>query len=335
MRLLSRVIGILGAALLLTLGFAATAGAKHHPPASPSVFFSQGFETDTSGWCNDPLAPCDGISIGTINRVPSGYTNGGGYADGIASAAGNWHARLRLPSDPNCQPGVDNHSFNCSGPYSEFPPGGMSGTFPEPGYVTQLDVYLDTGFAATHNDYRFDLESAINDTSGSYLQGFDFNAGTLTVTPGAGPPGFAINASTNAGRGGAFPENTCPNPPSPAPFAPCRLPVYVTTSGWYTFRHTFTDVSGAVLVRMQIFDSTGATVADWTIQASAPTSDTGGPTLLWFPNQEINDLAIDNELLRSLQPQTKEDCKDGRWRMYTNPSFKNQGQCIKFVDHGG
>ncbi len=32
-------------------------------------------------------------------------------------------------------------------------------------------------------------------------------------------------------------------------------------------------------------------------------------------------------------PQSKADCKDGNWRIWTDPPFKNQGQCIKFVNH--
>jgi hypothetical protein len=32
-------------------------------------------------------------------------------------------------------------------------------------------------------------------------------------------------------------------------------------------------------------------------------------------------------------PRSKSDCKDGKWQLWTDPSFKNQGQCIKFVNH--
>jgi hypothetical protein len=300
--------------------------------AAGGPFFSQGFESDTSGWCDEPASPCDGVSTGTINRVPSGYTNGGGYADGVASAAGAFHARLRTPSGSGCMPGMP--GSQCNGPYSDMGLGFTDAQFPQPGYVTQLDVYLDTGFAAAHHDYRYDLESAINNTSGSYLQGFDFNAGTTLAT--ATTPGFVIGASTNADRSGAFPENPCPAPFTP-PANSCRAPVTITTPGWYTFRHTFRDVSGALTVRLQILNSTGATVpgADWTITSEHPVSEAGGPTLLWFPNQEINDLAIDNTLLRPLQPRTKADCKNGHWREFKEPSFKNQGDCVSFVATGG
>jgi hypothetical protein len=41
----------------------ASAGAAGH--------FFQGFKSSTSGWCDEPFTPCDGVGTGTINRVPS------------------------------------------------------------------------------------------------------------------------------------------------------------------------------------------------------------------------------------------------------------------------
>jgi hypothetical protein len=32
-------------------------------------------------------------------------------------------------------------------------------------------------------------------------------------------------------------------------------------------------------------------------------------------------------------PTSKQECKKGGWRRFRNPSFKNQGQCVKFVTH--
>jgi hypothetical protein len=32
-------------------------------------------------------------------------------------------------------------------------------------------------------------------------------------------------------------------------------------------------------------------------------------------------------------PTTKAQCKNGGWRSFTNPTFKNQGQCVSFVVH--
>jgi hypothetical protein len=36
-----------------------------------------------------------------------------------------------------------------------------------------------------------------------------------------------------------------------------------------------------------------------------------------------------------VHPLTKADCMNGGWMRYTNPSFKNQGQCIDYVNHQG
>ena len=32
-------------------------------------------------------------------------------------------------------------------------------------------------------------------------------------------------------------------------------------------------------------------------------------------------------------PTEKDQCKTGGWKIFTNPTFKNQGQCVSFVNH--
>src|ERR1700736_1910506 len=73
--------------------------------AAPPAPYFNGFEKNTAVWF-DITSGGDG----TITRRPSGYTNGGGYASGIASASGNWHARLT--GDP-CD---HTPATNCFGP---------------------------------------------------------------------------------------------------------------------------------------------------------------------------------------------------------------------------
>jgi hypothetical protein len=46
----------------------------------------------------------------------------------------------------------------------------------------------------------------------------------------------------------------------------------------------------------------------------------------------LNDVAYDFEL--HLRPQTKDDCKNGGWKTFSDPTFKNQGDCIKWVNTG-
>ena len=35
----------------------------------------------------------------------------------------------------------------------------------------------------------------------------------------------------------------------------------------------------------------------------------------------------------SLQPNTKDDCKNGGWQAFNDPVFTNQGDCVSWVNH--
>jgi hypothetical protein len=300
-----------------------------------SLSFSQGFETDTSGWVN--------FGNGSVLRVPSGYANAGGYADRVNSSDGDFLARLLV--DPlasfgqgaaDCVPG----SSDCSGPYTDWGLNFTASHFPIGGDFTSVDIYLDTSFAAAHPGYRFDWNSSLNDSTGQFLQDFVFNVGTGTGKP-SDPCGssstahFVIAASTRAGRKNANLGNPEGNPQC------------ITASGWYTFRHAFkADLSGNLEVDMTIRNKlTGAVVASWTIHPACtapqsvglcteghplPISAVGGNLYGWFPNQEIDELAIDDALLRTFQPQTAGDCKKA-WQSFSAPAFKSESECISFV----
>ncbi len=247
--------------------------------APPGPFF-QGFEKNTAGWFDTSNG-----GSGTITRVPSGYPDSG-YAVNVPSAAGKWHARIT--GDP-CD---HTPATNCDSVFTRW--GGYSPTFPEGGYKTQVDIYLDVAWATTHLDYRFDWDSAINDNTGAFLQDYVFNAGTSFTGSG-----FFVNASTNATRSGAFPENTCPSPSTP-PNA-CRTPVLITQSGWYTFRHTFTNQGGSLQVDFDIFPlGSSVAIAHWTIVPGHPISTVGGNRYGAFIMDEIPYLAIDNTLRTGL-----------------------------------
>jgi hypothetical protein len=270
----------------------------------------QDFEMSTAGWYNQPP--------GTIHRVPSGYTNGGGYADGILSAHGNWHARLRTAGcyiatvPPVTIPPTA--PTDCFGPFTRWGKAvSANPNFPKGGYMTEVDVYLDVQWAAGKTDFRFDWSSAINENTGNHQRDFVFNVGTpLTLAEATGMPGFYVNASTNATRSGAFPQNTCPNPGGAAPNSPnyCRKPVKITQSGWYTFRHSFyprhhmgTDY---LAVDFTVLRHDGVVMANWFISVTdvdyAPDPDRmsviGGDRYGWFVINEINDLAIDCSNIR-------------------------------------
>lgn len=262
--------------------------------ATPSPF-SNGFETDTSGWFD--LAP------GTIERQPSGYANQGGYAARIASATGNYHARLD----------VTDCLTDCAGPYTEW--GGYTDSFPPGGYTARLAIYLDVGWAASHPDVRFAWDAAINDAEGELLRDFVFHAGT-SPEGSQGKPGFLINASMDTQSG------------------PPRQPVRIGASGWYTFVHEFSDGGkDGLRVDMSILDGSGSKVASWTIYPGDPMETVGGNRYGWFANQEINGLPVDDssiELDDTTPPTTTIDSDPPRLSATATARFTFSG-----ADPGG
>jgi hypothetical protein len=222
-----------------------------------------------------------------------------------------------------CTPGAaeTDNSFSCGGPFTEWglPYGGFDANFDTGipikgnGSLTSIDIYLDTAFAATNNttanntDYRFDWDSDLLDSKGGYLQDYIFNVATGnagdTCSPRGGGGFFVVEASTNSQRPGANAHNP----------APPNLPQScISSSGWYTFTHVFTkDRNNNLEVDMTITTADGNhLVASWALHptcmgtqvteglcangAPLPFSAVGANFLGWFPDQEINDLAIDN-----------------------------------------
>lgn len=237
--------------------------------APPGPYFN-GFEQNTAGWFP--------FSGGTIHREPSGYVSSG-YATGIASADGDYHARLGIDPNPHLCPSGGGPQPVYRGPMTNW--GGYSSIFPTGGYQTRVDIYLDVAWAQANLDRRFDWSSAVNNTSGMHRRDFIFNAGT-------DPLGFVISAGFNGSRCDSFPAN------------PGNAPIHISTSGWYTFEHSFGGVSGGPLtVGMRIFDeATGLPVPGASWVRSVPTDiidvTVGGNRYGWFVQNEIDDLAIDN-----------------------------------------
>jgi hypothetical protein len=257
--------------------------------APPGPYFN-GFEENTAGWFN--------LSGSTITRRPSGYTTGiGGYANGIASADGDYHARLGKDTSPDSCTFGGGTAPIFYGPYTKW--GGYSSIFPPGGYKTSVDIYLDVPFAQAHLDTRFDWSSAINMPNGQFRRDFVFNAGT-------DPAGFVISAGNNATRCGANPADLG------------HVPVHISISGWYTFEHYFTGVAGGPLVVVfTIKDSLGGIVASWT--RSDPTDiigvTVGGNRYGWFVQNEFENLAIDNSERTGIvsTPGCEIKISDGGW----------------------
>ena len=270
-------------------------------------------------------------AVGVVHVRQSKSTAETDYAPGIAASKGKFYARLTVQPTNNingsqtngtCAPGAaeSDNSFSCGGPFTEWglPYGGFDGQFDTGipigpfGAVTYIDIYLDTAFAAAARatngtkDYRFDWDSDLLDSKGKFLQDYIFNVATGQSTDSCAPSNategfYVVEASTNSQRGGANAHN--PTPPN-GPQA-C-----ITKSGWYTFAHFFTPDYGGNLVVQMIITQGYNIEAAWTVHPTCmgeqvtenlctlgspvPFHAVGSNFLGWFPDQEINDLAVDN-----------------------------------------
>jgi len=237
----------------------------------------------------------------------------------FTDTAGNSFCGINGSQAPGaCKPGslgTDN-AVNCDGPLTEWglPYGNFDKGIPITGNgsSTSIDIYLDTAFAsaseAASKDYRFDWDSDLLDNQGNFLQDYIFNLavgdGHDSCAPTSGGY-FVIEASTNTQRSGANAHSSSNLPQA------C-----ISQSGWYTFTHTFTrDQDGNLQVAMTVSPAQsnhpagawtihplclspqlayGACPAGSTTSAPLPFSAVGSNFLGWFPDQEIDNLAIDN-----------------------------------------
>ena len=236
----------------------------------------------------------------------------------FTDTSGNNFCGINGSQAPNaCKPGAlsSDNSVNCDGPltkwglpYGNFDKGvALTGN----GASTSLDVYLDTAFAAASEpagkDYRFDWDSDLLDSQGKFLQDYVFNVavgdGRDSCAPSSGGY-FVVEASTNSQRAGGNAHDSN------------QQQACIAQSGWYTFTHTFThDQNGNLEVDMTITSVAGSrVVGSWSLHPTClnpqlvdgacpagsstttplPFSAAGANFLGWFPDQEINNLAIDN-----------------------------------------
>ncbi len=291
--------------------------------------FDQGFEQNTDNW--DP----DGSAA--VTRVPSGdpsvtYNSGttSPYASGISAApAASFSAffgrvRPSAISTGTCTidtsgPGSAS-SLLCFGPFTDFglkPAFLVAGAFPDAGYTTQLDIYLDVTYANSHPDCG----------SVSY-NGTQFNIPCLPNQPGApngacttDPNGTACEGSRfnwtvglndpsgNFHRDYVFQVGTAPDPTGVFPSAACPSGYIINaqynsfrsggnpyqgyeakclaTSGWYTFKQVFSNDNGFLHVDWSILPSGGNTPATCKDTTGTDVPCTWGRTQTFDPIDEI------------------------------------------------
>jgi hypothetical protein len=239
-----------------------------------------------------------------VTRVPSG-------TDGVASATGAYHA-VASKNAPATM-------------FTRF--GGFQNQFPDGGYSTSIQIYLDPSYC-TGSDKRMDWSSAINNINGAHKRDFIFHVGCDSSNGYNGA--FAVSASNNAL---GWPNNPGRNPETG-----------IMVSGWYTLEHVFTNNGGVLSVDLNLYNPTDQLMSTWTLSDATDLIDSvvGGNRYGWIINNNImfDKIPIDN-IGKTLVKvgADKEACKQNGWMTLFRSEadtvgFKNQGDCIQFMNTG-
>lgn len=248
----------------------------------PVTAYTQEFQSNTRGFCppSSGNAPCDGAEgdYGTIDRVPSRFSNGGAgnYATSTKALVGTWMALTSGTQVINQGRGCPQSTTEyCSGPYALFGKGaamGKENVFPKDAFTVTDDLYLSPSTAAP-DGALVDDDVGLNNHAGAY--GRD---NVITACPESG--GFVINFG-----------NSSPGS--------CAGSSVVTTDGWYRFVFIFSDVGGdAYVTEKVISESTGKVVITSGGQpvggTAEPISSWGGPGYFWLPTEDIGGVPLAN-----------------------------------------
>jgi hypothetical protein len=252
----------------------------------PVTSQSNQFKYNTNGFCptGTTNANCDGApgDYGTIDRVLSGFSNGGygNYGPSTAALTGGWMALVSGSGDTNQGIGCTNPATEaCSGPYALFGTGGAQGAenvFPHNGFTVTDDLYLSTGSPLT-NGTLVDDDVELNSSSGGY--GID-----NIITACWESTGFVINFGNNS-------PGSCSGAP------------VITSSGWYRFVFDFTDTGGDAYLTENVLSETGVALVTSNYEAvggtPSPVGNWGGPGYFWLPTEQISGLPLANFALQT------------------------------------
>jgi hypothetical protein len=252
---------------------------------------TQEFGTNTTPFCpaGSGNLPCDGApgDYGTIDRIPSGFSNGGygNYAPSTPALVGGWMALVSGTTVQNqglgC-PGTGTEQ--CTGPYALFGTGasqGVENVFPTNGFTVTNDLYLSpitttlTTAPASLIDDDVELNASTSGTYGYY--GID-NIITACPVPG----GFTFSFGNGS-------PGSCSGTGSPM----------VTAAGWYRFVFTFSDIGGNAYLTESVRSEPHATLvaSSGTEPVSGtvtPVSNWGGPGYFWLPTENISGVPLAN-----------------------------------------
>jgi hypothetical protein len=267
-------------------------GATSASASHPVTAVTQEFGTNTTPFCpaNSGNAPCDGNGgaedYGTIDRVASGFSNGGfgNYAPSTKALTGGWMALVSGTQDVNQGAGCPGTGTEeCTGPFALFGTGasqGVENVFPANGFTVTDDLYLSptTVGTGTATSSLVDDDVELNNNTGGY--GID---NIITACPVSG--GFAI--SFGNGSPGS-----------------CSGTHIVTTAGWYRFVFEFTNNGGKAYLTESVRSEKTPGVAIATSGSlpvggtPTPVSSWGGPGYFWLPTENISGLPLANFALQ-------------------------------------
>lgn len=217
-----------------------------------------------------------------------GQTSDFFYGFESAPGADEWSQDIRVASGTNGIPAASSSFFYGNMPSPASPAfqntrfGGYNSVWPCNGYITSIKIYLDVtaGYA---NDTRLNYSSAVSNQAGAHLRDFIYHVGfynSSDVTgPGAGTDRFIIGESTNS-----------PGNPkgSPGAFA-------ISSSGWYTFEHSFSNPAGFLSVDYNVYDASDVLVGTINRTTGDNINTTvGGNRYGWMVTNSFSPLAVDD-----------------------------------------
>jgi len=237
-----------------------------------------------------PVAPLESYLNGfedaadtSMNLVPQVASD----TDGVTAAAGCFYGAAP----------VTNYGTHGTDGFVNTRFAGYTDMFPEGGWNTSTDFYVDTAKTG-----QFQWSVAANGSDGSGQRDFVFTVGNVDaagVDTGTWQVGVSNSAATSA----------------PLYFGDYTNPVTITDSGWYTVVHEFTNIGGVLTAEMKVIDASGGKLGEWDVSNSADTipAEVGGNRYGWLVNNSIAGLPIDNILLNADHPTAGcgDDCGTG------------------------
>lgn len=257
----------------------------------------QGFEVNPGDW----------VAPQAITRVPSG----GGTLH-LTARSGSYYAELR-----NLHDGYGVAGYGDGG-YSFF--GGKDPVYHGPFYQA-VDLYVDVNWApATFSEPSFWID----------------------MTPyHADPANYGAEHNFRLTAEGTSVKVTVAGQSTPL--------ATLTQSGWYSFVMSYrraANLTDPAITDASIYGANLNLIGTTTVYATSPggpfaSSDLRGNGYVWitaWQNGFADDvLGIDNVrtgLAPFGAPTSKDQCKNGGWQTFTDPSFKSDGDCVLYVNMG-